>query len=281
MPTVAPASPTLVEASMPVAPAALPPMAAPAPTAIPPAGKGARFVPQAEIGKGPKGTLFRGGDSGGSQSVALRFLEPSVLAADGAMTMLATDLKAAAALVHPNLVKLVGFVEIGGKRCVVTELVPGKNFAEPLAAGKRAPFGHVLTLARMLAEVLQAIHARNLVHGGIQPANLMAAGAVVKLNDFGLGRVFQNVSHARQYWPVDGGFEPATDLYAAAATVYHLLTGLNPRTQATVAPPSSLVPGVPAAFDAVLVRALDPRRQARFPTAADLLAAINQAGKTV
>jgi serine/threonine protein kinase/tetratricopeptide (TPR) repeat protein len=282
MPTVAPASPTLVEASMPAPPVLSVPTPPPAVPATPaPAGKGARFVPQAEIGKGPKGTLFRGGDSGGGQPVALRFLEPSVLAVDGAMTMLATDLKAAAAVVHPNLVKLVGFVEIGGKRCVVTELVPGKNFAEPLAAGKRAPFGHVLTLARTLAEALQAIHARNLVHGGIQPANLMAAGAVVKLNDFGLGRVFQNVTHARQYWPADGAFDPATDLYAAAATVYHLLTGVNPRTQATVVPPSSLTPGVPAAFDAVLVRALDPRRPARFPTAADLLAAINQAAKQV
>jgi serine/threonine protein kinase/tetratricopeptide (TPR) repeat protein len=282
MPTVAPASPTLVEAS---APTMAPPMPMSPPMAVPPpppapAGKGARFVPQAEIGRGPKGTLFRGGDSGGGQPVALRFLEPSVLAVDGAMTMLTTDLKAAAGLVHPNLVKLVGFVEIGGKRCVVTELVPGKNFAEPLAAGRRAPFAHVLTLARMLAETLQAIHARNLVHGGIQPANLMAAGAVVKLNDFGLGRVFQSVTHARQYWPADGGFEPATDLYASAATVYHLLTGVNPRTQAAVAPPSSLASGVPASFDALLVRALDPRRPVRFPTAADFLAAVNQVAKT-
>jgi eukaryotic-like serine/threonine-protein kinase len=271
--TSPPAAPTLVEANARSVEGAVAPP-------LPPAGKGARFVPQAEVGRGPKGTVFRGGDSGGGQPVALRFLDASVLLAEGAMTLLATDLKAAASVVHPNLVKLVGFVEIGGKRCVVTELIPGKNFAEPLAAGKRAPFGHVLTLARALADTLKAVHARGLVHGGVQPANLMANGTVVKLNDFGLGRVFQSVSKARQYWPADGGFEPSTDLYAAAATVYHLLTGINPRTTPTVAPPSSLVAGVPAAFDALLVRALDPRRQARFATAADLLAALDQASKT-
>ncbi|MGH9889610.1 MAG: hypothetical protein ACREBE_29025, partial [bacterium] len=81
---------------------------------------------------------------------------------------------------------------------------------------------------------------------------------VVKLADFGLGRVFQRVSKAREYWPVDGRFDVATDLYATAGTIYHLLTGVQPRLQSTLAPPSRLVPGVPAAFDAILIQQVLP-----------------------
>jgi eukaryotic-like serine/threonine-protein kinase len=259
---------------------ASPAPAAPAASGPPPAGRGARFIPQEEIGRGPKGVVHRGGDAnapGSANSVALRLLAPEPLQAEGAMNALAADLKGAAALVHPNLVKLIGFVDLSGKKCVVSELVPGKNFAEPLLAGRRVPFAHVLKLTRMLGETLGLIHGRGLVHGGISPSNLLATGGVVKLADLGLGRVYQQVTKAREYWPPDGKFEPATDLYAAAATVYHLLTGIGPRNRPTPATsPSALVPGVPASFDALLLRALDPKPQNRFPTATALVQALDQ-----
>ena len=70
----------------------------------------------------------------------------------------------------------------------------------------------------------------------------------------------------------------ATDLYALAATLYHLVTGTNPRNADTFMPPSALTPGIPAAFDAVLLRALDRRQVQRFPTAQAMLEAIGNLG---
>jgi len=286
-PTKAPAPPTLVEADSHVpVPPSLPPVAPPVPAAtpvpsaaLPAAGRGARFVPQGEIGRGPKGIVYRGGDaSADGSAVALRFLNADVLKADGALAALGTDLKAASGLVHPNLVKLIGFVDIGGQRCVVSELISGKSFAEPLKAGKRVPFAHGLGIARVMAEVLSIIHGRNLVHGGIQPSNLMAAGSVVKVADFGLGRVFQLTSGARAYWPPGAKLDASTDLYAMAATLYHLLTGVNPRQAPDLKPPSSLAAGVPPGFDALLLRALDPVPAKRFPTAASFLEALGTLG---
>jgi serine/threonine protein kinase len=267
-------------AAVPAPPAAkTPPAAAAAAAPAPaPAGKGARFIPQEEIGRGPKGIVYRGGDATDGHNVALRFLEANVLKAPGALTSLAADLKAAAAVNHPNLVKLVGFVEIGGQRCVVTELVPGKSFAEPLRAGKRVPFAHALGIARVLAELLAAVHARGLVHGGVSPSNLMAAGTVVKLADLGLGRVFQGVTHAREYWPPEAKFEPATDLYAMAATLYHLVSGVVPPKATDRRPPSAMAPGVPAGFDSLLLRALDPEPGRRHPTAAAFIEALGTFG---
>jgi serine/threonine protein kinase len=262
------------ESHPPPAPSAPSPVV-PSPATPPPAGRGARFIPQEEIGRGPKGVVYRGGDSGGA-AVALRFLNADVLKAEGALSALAADLKGAAPIVHPNLVKLIGFVEINGQRCVVTELVPGKSFAEPLKGGKRVPFAHALGLARVLAETLALIHGRGLVHGGVQPANLMAAGSVVKLADLGLGRVFQLTSGAREYWPAGARFEASTDLYAMAATLYHLITGT--KAGPTPKPPSTVVAGVPPAFDGVLLRALDGNPAQRYPSAAAFLEALGNLG---
>jgi serine/threonine-protein kinase len=130
----------------------------------------------------------------------------------------------------------------------------------------------------VLAEVLALVHARGLVHGGVSPANLMAAGSVVKVSDLGLGRVFQTVTGAREYWPNGGRFDAATDLYAMAATLYHLLTGVNPRTRPELKPPSALSPGIPPTFDALLVRALDPRPEHRFSSAHLFLDALAKVG---
>jgi serine/threonine protein kinase len=78
----------------------------------------------------------------------------------------------------------------------------------------------------------------------------------------------------RAFWPrggrpgAPGGI--TADVYGLAATLFHALTGKNPRDAATVTA-STLAPAVPAALDDVLVRALDGD-PARRQTSADDLA---------
>jgi serine/threonine protein kinase len=77
----------------------------------------------------------------------------------------------------------------------------------------------------------------------------------------------------RAFWPrggrpgAPGGI--TADVYGLAATLFHALTGKNPRDAATVTP-SQLVASIPAALDDVLVRALDADPGRRHPSADDL-----------
>ncbi len=84
-----------------------------------------------------------------------------------------------------------------GERCVVTEHVPGRNFAEAIASGRRLGFQQVHTLGRIAAQVLALLHEKGLVHGSIQPSNIMVANGVIKIADLGLGRLAHAHAHGR------------------------------------------------------------------------------------
>jgi len=273
-PAPAPASP----------PAAAPARAAAAPgappavsTTIPAAGKSTkpRFVPHEEVGRGRLGAIFRAEDLLDGRNVAMRVLPAAVLAGNGVLSALAADLKAAAALSHPNGVKLLGFVEHEGNRCIVTEFVQGRHLGDALKSGHKMSVQQAHGLGRVVAQYLSFIHGKGLVHGSIQPSNIMVASGVLKVADMGLGRLAHNVPSDVDYRAPENLLDVAGDLYAMSAVLYHVLTGVHPKTQAQGAAmplPSTYSNGVPEALDKLLIRALHPRVELRFASADEVLA---------
>jgi serine/threonine protein kinase len=254
----------------PPTPAAPPPKAAVAPPGGKPAAKAPRFVKCEQRGPGALGSVWRGEDPIDRRSVALRLLPTELLKAPGAMQAIAADLKAAAGVAHPNLAKVMGFMELEGQSCVVSEFVPGRDLSEGVAAGRRMPFMQVLSLGKVLAQVLGAIHARQLVHGSIQPSNVMVAQGVVKLTDLGLGRLAHAVTRAVDYCAPEKRLDVGGDIYALAALLYHLLTGIHPKTTpagSALQMPGKVVPGVPPSFDQLLFQNLQTMPEVRCSSA--------------
>jgi serine/threonine-protein kinase len=172
-------------------------------------------------------------------------------------------------------VKVIAFMDWKGERCLVTELVAGRNFAEAIASGRRLGFQQVHALGRIAAQVLGLVHEKGLVHGSVRPSNVMVASGVIKLADLGLGWLARSAPSAPSYHAPEGGFSPADDLYALSAVMYHLLTGTHPLSQAQgvgLPLPSKLAPGVPEAMDKLLLRGLHPRPELRLASAGDFLA---------
>jgi serine/threonine-protein kinase len=207
----------------------------------------------------------------------MRMLASELFTAEGVLTGLVADLKAAAMLSHPNLVKVLGLVESQGHRCVVTELVSGRHFGEALRSGHRMNVKQAHSLGRAVAQVLAVIHERGVVHGSIQPSNLMVAGGVVKVADLGLGRLANRWAAGDEldYRAPENQLDAAGDLYALAGVLYHLLTGVHPKSQSQgvgLPLPSQLAPGVPEALDKLLLRGLHPRLDMRPPSAEAVLA---------
>jgi tetratricopeptide (TPR) repeat protein len=249
--------------------------AAPAPSSSAKAGKAARFAPREVIGSGPLGEVHRGEDLVDGRSVAMRLFPPGLLVPE-VLPGLVADLKAASSLSHPNLVKVLGLVEVQGRRCLVTELVAGRHFGEAVRSGHRMNVKQAHNLGRVVAQVLALVHEKGLVHGSLQPSNLMVAGGVVKVADLGLGRLAQRLPPGPEpdYRAPEGEWNAAGDLYALSAVLYHLMTGVHPKSQSqgvALPLPSSLASGVPEAFDKLLLRGLHPRPEMRLLTAEAVL----------
>jgi serine/threonine protein kinase len=150
-------------------------------------------------------------------------------------------------------VKLLGFVEHEGNRCVVTEFVQGRHLGDALKTGHKMSVQQAHGLGRVVAQYLSFIHGKGLVHGSIQPSNIMVASGVLKVADMGPGPARaqpcrRTSTTARRKacstWPATSTRCPAV--------LYHVLTGVHPKKQAQGAAmplPSTYSNGVPEALD--------------------------------
>lgn len=214
----------------------------------------ARFALKEEIGRGPLGVVHRGEDlADNGKPVAMRVLPP---AATPHISTLMADLKAAAAVGHPHLVRLLGAVDVEGRRTVVTELIQGATLAPTVAAGRRLPPAQVQGIARALVQALLVLHGKGLAHGSLQPSNVMSAGGVVKLADLGLGRLHLALAPGTPYRAPEARLDAAADVYSLGALLQRLLAGESPAGAAA---------GLPAPFDALVPRCLAAQPSARPP----------------
>ena len=198
-----------------------------------------RFSIQRCLGRGGFGTVYEAYDRERSASVALKVLHR---AEPRALYLFKQEFRAARELHHPGLVQLYELFADGDRWYFTMELIRGRSLVEHLRAG--GPPGVRETCDAMLAlfDALGALHAAGLVHRDIKPANVMATptGRVVLL-DFGLVRPVSadsasDVAGTPDYMAPEQAagrsLTPRSDLYAAGALLFEVLTGAPPFTGA-------------------------------------------------
>ena len=95
-----------------------------------------------------------------------------------------------ATLNHPNIGAIYGLEESNGAQALVLELVDGPTLADRIALGPIS-LDEALTIARQMAEAVEAAHEKGIIHRDLKPANIrIARNGVVKVLDFGLAKVW-------------------------------------------------------------------------------------------
>ena len=208
---------------------------------------------------------------------------------------------AAARLSHPELVAVydTGFED--GLHYLVMELVPGETLADALGRDGRMEPERATAIARAIARALTVAHAAGIVHRDVKPANVMlAADGRIRLMDLGIARSLEGADLTRttsilgspNYVSPEQArgerVDARSDLYSLGCVLYEMLAGRPPfdaESPVAVAykhvheepsPPSAEAP-VPAWLDAVTLRAMAKDPAARFQTADELRAALEDA----
>lgn len=172
--------------------------------------------------------------------------------------------------------------------------------AELLQDGQPVDPAVVTDLVEQAARGLSVIHGLGIVHRDVKPQNLLLAstrdgGTKVLVADLGVAKALLHATGitqvvgtpaymAPEQVHMETSLDQRADVHALGAVAYHLLTGRPARTgdmvtlvRADLPPLPSEVAGLPAAYDGVLLRAVHPDRDERWPDTVTFAKALRQA----
>jgi eukaryotic-like serine/threonine-protein kinase len=148
----------------------------------------------AQIGSGGMGEVYRATDTALGRSVAIKVLRESLASDPERLARLDREARTLAALNHPNIAAIYGVEKSGGQTALIMELIEGPTLADRIIEGP-VPIDEALTIAKQIAEALEAAHEQGIVHRDLKPANVkVRADGAVKVLDFGLAKATKPVS---------------------------------------------------------------------------------------
>jgi serine/threonine-protein kinase len=257
-----------------------------------------------KIASGGMGQVFLALERGAGleRLVVLKLILPHLAEDEDFLAMFLEEARLVARLAHPNLITILELTEIDGRHCLAMEYVQGddvrrmEKFAR--VQGKPLPVGLVL---RIIAEAAAGLHyahqARNpqgqplqLVHRDVSPQNILVGfDGGVKVIDFGVAKAAGSASNTATgvlkgkypyMSPEQANGQPVdarSDLFALGVVLWEMLTGrrlfkgesdlmtLRLVRDCQVPPPSQLNPKLPPGVDELVLRALAPTPEGRFP----------------
>src|SRR6266480_734512 len=250
-----------------------------------------------QLGQGGMGAVYEAVDQRLDTVVALK---ETLFTDEKLRKQFEREARLLARMHHQALPRVSDHFNEGDGQFLVMQYVAGEDLFEMLNA-RNAPFpqDEVARWADQLCDALDYLHTQDpqIIHRDIKPQNLkLTARGQIVLLDFGLAKgsagqlsvITTSASifgYTPNYAPLEQiqglGTDPRSDLYALAATLYHLITGIKPPDALTRAaalvngqvdplrPASEVNTEVAPGVDVVLQKAMAQNRDQRYSSAAE------------
>ena len=150
----------------------------------------------AKIGEGGMGQVYRARDTKLDRDVALKVLPEAFTSDSDRLARFEREAKVLASLNHQNIGGIHGFEEDEGTKALVLELVDGPTLEDRIAQGP-IPVDEALSIAKQIAEALEAAHDAGVIHRDLKPANIkVREDGTLKVLDFGLAKALDTAPEA-------------------------------------------------------------------------------------
>jgi serine/threonine protein kinase/Tol biopolymer transport system component len=141
------------------------------------------------IGAGGMGEVYKATDTRLKRAVAIKILPESFAGDPERLARFQREAEVLASINHPHIAAIYGIEESGGTRALVMELVEGEDLSQRIARGP-IPIDEALSIAKQIAEALEAAHEQGITHRDLMPANFkVTPNGDVKVLDFGLAKL--------------------------------------------------------------------------------------------
>lgn len=204
------------------------------------------------LGRGGMGVVYRAYDVRLGREVALKMLPADVAGDATHLVRFEREARILASLTHPNVAALYGVERNASGATLVLELVEGQTLADRIAT-RPIPWHEALTIARQIAQALDAVHQTGIVHRDLKPANItLTRNGVVKVLDFGLakpltpldadtvtqergGALLGTIPYMSPEQARGLDVDKRCDIWAFGCILYEMLVGRSPFAAATAA----------------------------------------------
>ncbi|MDI1443682.1 serine/threonine-protein kinase [Polyangium sp. 6x1] len=220
--------------------------------------------------------------------------------------------RALARIDHPNVVRLNAVVSDEDGLCLVMQFIEGETLEDRIAryakSGAPLSVAEALALFRPIVQGVAAAHAEGIIHRDLKPANVLIRGkdGIVKVTDFGIAKEESDAQKGKgntegvigsvlymspEQCTGKKDLDKRVDVYSLGIVLYELLVGQVPFDgdshymimTAHVKEPLPKIrarrPDVPAWLEAVAERCAAKRREDRFGSCEEILAALDMQGQ--
>jgi serine/threonine-protein kinase len=239
---------------------------------------------------------------------------PELLAEPSFRDMFEREAAIAKRLHHPNIARVFGLENVGGRQCITMEHVVGVDLRMlvRLIRAESAcdfPLDLALSVVAQVCRGLDYAHAQTdvagrpigIVHRDISPQNIMVGvDGVARIVDFGVaqcthlaaqevtrsGKLKGKLAYMSPEQARGEASDHRSDLFSAGVVLFELTTGrrlfkrasefetLKRVCEARHPRPTEVKPNYPAELESLVMRALAPTAEGRFATGLEMCAAI-------
>lgn len=202
------------------------------------------FEIERELGRGGMGIVFQALQAPLQRRVAIKLLRPDRNADAGSRQRFLNEARASASIKHDNVVDLYAVtLHKCGSPFLVMEYIAGPTLRERIEKYGALPPREAGEICAQIAGGLAAAHAVGLIHRDIKPSNILLeqTNGRPKIMDFGLARAVDGggLTLAGELLGTPAYMSPEqirtpdaidvrSDVYSLGATLYEMLTGVEP-----------------------------------------------------